>query len=243
MKNIKKKMKLWNLERMEFLMNTLIKLSNITKDFPMGRTIVHALRGVDLSLETGGYYSIVGPSGSGKSTLLHILGIMDAPSTGEMWIGDKSVHGLSERERTIMRAQYIGFIFQAFHLNPILNARDNVAIALEFLGENRRKAINRAEAWLDCVGLCQRLFHYPAELSGGERQRVAIARALVKEPLLVLADEPTGNLDSHSGHEIITLLRQINRQGNATIVQVTHDSEIAALSDKTIFFRDGRVLN
>jgi len=224
-------------------MDTIIQLRNVRKDYPMGRTTVHALRGVELTLGNGRYYSIVGPSGSGKSTLLHIVGCMDAPTSGEVWVSGQPVHGLGERGRTAMRARHIGFVFQAFHLNPILTVHDNVSIALEFLGVSRRQAASRAENWLARVGLSHRLGHYPAELSGGERQRVAIARALVKDPQLILADEPTGNLDTKTGHEIVALLREVNRQTGATIIQVTHDQEIAALSDETIYFRDGAVAN
>ncbi len=223
-------------------MHTIIQLKNVKKMYPMGRSTVHALRGVDLALESGRYYSIVGPSGSGKSTLLHIIGCMDAPSSGEVWLGGQPIHSLGERGRTALRARQIGFIFQSFHLNPILTVRDNVSIALQFLGVSRRQAKSRAEAWLERVGLGRRLEHYPSELSGGERQRVAIARALVKDPQLILADEPTGNLDSHTGSEIVGLLQEINQQAQATIIQVTHDPEIAALSDETIYFKDGLVI-
>jgi putative ABC transport system ATP-binding protein len=222
-------------------MNTIIQLKNVKKEYPMGKTIVQALRGVDLALDQGKYYSIVGPSGSGKSTLLHILGCMDAPTHGEVWVSGQPVHGLDERRRTAMRARHIGFVFQSFHLNPILTVRENVAIALQFLGVGKAEARKRAEAWLDRVGLAGRLDHYPSELSGGERQRVAIARALVKDPELILADEPTGNLDSQTGAGIVALLRGINRERGTTIIQVTHDREIAAMSDEIILFRDGRV--
>jgi len=224
-------------------MNPLIVLNDVKKEYPMGRTIVHALRGVSLALEKGRYYSIVGPSGSGKSTLLHILGCMDIPSHGEVWINGQKTHGLNERDRTRMRARDIGFVFQAFHLNPILTVRENVAIALQFLGVGKQEANRRATDWLERVGLGPRLDHYPSELSGGERQRVAIARAVVKQPTLVLADEPTGNLDSITGGGIIALLREVNRLAGTTIIQVTHDREIAARSDAIICLRDGVVVD
>ncbi|MBN1370412.1 MAG: ABC transporter ATP-binding protein [Anaerolineaceae bacterium] len=222
-------------------MKPLIHLQDVKKDYPMGHTTVHALCGVELAMEGGRYYSIVGPSGSGKTTLMHMIGCMDTPTSGEVWLDGQPVHHLDEQGRTAMRARYIGFIFQAFHLNPILTVRENVSIALQFLGAGRREAEVRAEVWLDRVGLSHRLAHYPAELSGGERQRVAIARALVKDPCLVLADEPTGNLDSQTGGEIVALLREVNRRTGATILQVTHDPEIAAISDEIITFKDGRV--
>jgi len=222
-------------------MNSLIVLDEVKKEYPMGRTTVQALRGVNLTLQKGKFYSIVGPSGSGKSTLLHILGCMDVPSSGEVWLNGQQLGALSEREMTAVRAREIGFIFQAFHLNPILTAQENVAITLQFLGASKREAGLRARKWLDRIGLGHRLDHYPAELSGGERQRVAIARAIAKDPTLILADEPTGNLDSKTGREIVELLREINHQAGRTIVQVTHDRELASLSDETIVLRDGQV--
>ncbi len=224
-------------------MNTLIVLDNVKKEYPMGRTTVQALRGVNLSLQKGKYYSIVGPSGSGKSTLLHILGCMDIPSSGEVRINDRQVAGLSERELTAVRAREIGFVFQSFHLNPILTVHENVAIALRFLGVGKQEANHRASDWLERVGLGARLNHYPSELSGGERQRVAIARAIVKNPALILADEPTGNLDSKTGGEIVALLREINHEAGTTIIQVTHDREIAGRSDEIVALRDGVVVN
>lgn len=224
-------------------MNSQVILKQVCKEYRMGSTTVQALRGVDISLDRGGYYSIVGPSGSGKSTLLHILGCMDLPTRGEVWLGEQAVHEMPEARMTALRAGQIGFIFQAFHLNPILTARENVAIALRFIGKTRKEANRLAEEWLTRVGLGHRLNHYPSELSGGERQRVAIARAVAKEPLLILADEPTGNLDSKTGLEIIHLLREINQQAGTTIIQVTHDLEIAALSDEVVNLRDGMVVN
>ena len=223
-------------------MNSLIQLKNVTKEYPMGKVTVQALRGVDLSLERGRYYSIVGPSGSGKSTLLHILGCMDLPTGGEVWVNGRQVNGMSEAALTAIRAQEIGFVFQSFHLSPILTVLENVAIALRFLGANKAEAESRARDWLKRVGLGHRLGHYPAELSGGERQRAAVARAVVKNPGLILADEPTGNLDSRTGREIIELMRAINREARTTIVQVTHDREIASLSDEIITLRDGEVV-
>lgn len=223
-------------------MNPIVRLNNVTKEYALGKTTVQALRGVNLALAQGKTYAIVGPSGSGKSTLLHILGCMDTPSQGEVWVSGQPVHRLSERARTALRARQIGFVFQAFHLNPILTVSENVSIALQFLGVRKSEAKRRGEAWLEHVGLGHRLRHYPCELSGGERQRVAIARALVKEPALILADEPTGNLDSKTGHEIIMLLSKVNQERGATVVLVTHDREIAGMSDQVVAFRDGRVV-
>jgi putative ABC transport system ATP-binding protein len=174
-------------------MTNIIALEGVRKEFQLGASTIAALRGVDLELEKGRYYSIMGPSGSGKSTLLHILGCMDIPTKGKVWLNGRQVHTLDHRQRTRIRAQEIGFVFQAFHLNPILTALDNVAITLRFMGETRRSAREKAEYWLQRVRLGARISHHPAALSGGERQRVAIARAIAKNPSVILADEPTGN--------------------------------------------------
>ena len=222
-------------------MTPIISLQNVKKEYQLGETTVCALRGVDLEIESGKYYSIVGPSGSGKSTLLHILGCMDVPTSGEIQLNGQELNGMSEKALTKIRAKDIGFIFQAFHLNPILTVSENVAIALRFLGISKREARKQSEICLEKVGLENRLNHSPAELSGGERQRVAIARALVKNPSLIMADEPTGNLDTKMGMEVINLIRQINREGGTTIVQVTHDPEVAAMGDVIVKMRDGQI--
>jgi putative ABC transport system ATP-binding protein len=223
-------------------MNTVVELKDIRKTYRMGHVTVEALQNVSLELQRGGHYSIIGPSGSGKSSLLHIIGCMDVPTSGEVRVNGKSVSGLGEKELTKIRAQEIGFIFQAFHLNPILTAQENVAIALRFLGVRKRDAMERAARWLEKVGLADRARHYPAELSGGERQRVAIARAIVKKPALILADEPTGNLDTKRGMEIIELMRQISQEENTTVVQVTHNMEVARVSDVIFTLRDGTII-
>jgi ABC-type lipoprotein export system ATPase subunit len=224
-------------------MNTVISLRGIRKEYPLGRTLVTALDGIDLELEAGRFYSIVGPSGSGKSSLLHILGCMDTPSGGEMIFKGRRVDRCGESERTRLRAGEIGFVFQFFHLNPILTALENVAIALRFLGTEKRAAFRMASEYLGKVGMDHRMNHFPSELSGGERQRVALARAMVKRPSLLLADEPTGNLDSQKGNEIMTLLRQACREEGSTVVQVTHNREMAEKSDQIITLRDGRVIS
>ncbi len=222
-------------------MTNIISLQNVKKEYQLGETTVHALGGVDLEIERGKYYSLVGPSGSGKSTLLHILGCMDVPTSGQVQFNGQSLNGINERDMTRIRAKDIGFIFQAFHLNPILTTRENVAIVLRLQGVSKSEANHLAEASLARVGMAHRLDHYPAELSGGERQRVAIARALVKKPALILADEPTGNLDTKMGMEIIELIRQINKEEGTTIIQVTHDPEVASMGDETIKMRDGQI--
>jgi putative ABC transport system ATP-binding protein len=224
-------------------MTAFIVLRGIRKDYPFGKTTVTALDGVDLDLAAGGFYSIVGPSGSGKSSLLCILGGMDAPSAGEMVFQGRRVDLFREAERTRLRAEEIGFVFQFFHLNPILTAIENVAIALRFLGTDKRTADRKAADYLEKVEMTHRKNHFPAELSGGERQRVALARAMVKQPSLLLADEPTGNLDSQKGMEIMRLLRLACRDEGTTVVQVTHNREMAEQSDRIITLRDGRIQN
>jgi len=224
-------------------MDPIISLQDVKKSYRMGQTTVRALRGVTLTLARGQIHSIVGPSGSGKSSLLHIIGCMDLPTGGEVYVSGRRVSKLPEKALTAIRAQEIGFVFQAFHLNPILNARENVAMALRFLGVGRRDALRRADGWLARVGLAHRTRHYPAELSGGERQRVAIARAIAKRPALILADEPTGNLDTQCGQEIVKLLRAINQETHTTIIQVTHDKEVARTGDAILTLRDGRIVD
>jgi putative ABC transport system ATP-binding protein len=222
-------------------METIISLRGVTKEYMMGKTIVKALRGVDLDIEKGAFYSIVGPSGSGKSSLLHLMGCMDVPTQGTLRIGGVDINGLKEKDMTGIRAEKLGFVFQSFYLNPILTALENVAMALRLMGEPKKTAVERAKNWLAKVGLSDRLHHFPSELSGGERQRVAIARALVKNPAIVLADEPTGNLDSRRGREIVELLRTIVNEQKTTIIMVTHDQEIARIGDAIITLRDGMI--
>jgi putative ABC transport system ATP-binding protein len=222
-------------------MTALLELQNVTKEYQLGETTVRALRGVDLEIESGEYYSLVGSSGSGKSTLLHILGCMDTPTSGQVRLNGELLSDASESALTRIRARDIGFVFQAFHLNPILTVQENAAIVLRFLGISKGEALRQAAKCLDQVGMGHRLKHYPSELSGGERQRVGIARAIVKKPSLLLADEPTGNLDSKMGLEIVELIRQINRQQGTTVIQVTHDPEVASMSDIIIQMRDGKI--
>jgi putative ABC transport system ATP-binding protein len=222
-------------------MNAFLSLRGIRKEYPLGKTSVTALDGIDLDLEQGLFYSIIGPSGCGKSSLLNLLGGMDIPTGGEMWFRGRRVDRFGETERTRLRASEIGFVFQFFHLNPILTAHENVAIALRFLGSDKRTAFRKASEQLEKVGMAHRMHHFPAELSGGERQRVAIARAMVKHPSLLLADEPTGNLDSQKGREIMNLLRSACRDEGSTVVQVTHNREMAEQSDRIISLRDGKI--
>ena len=226
----------------------LLEGRNLRKTYRLGRrNTVEALRGVDISIEAGEMVAIMGPSGSGKSTLMHLLGLLHSPDRNngpapEVLIDGRSVANLSDRERTQMRARTMGFVFQSFNLVPTLTALENVALAGEYAGASRGRATGAAREALGWVGLAERADHRPMELSGGEQQRVAIARSLVNEPALVLADEPTGNLDSGHSNEVLELLRRFNRERGQTVVLVTHDAEVGAFCDRIVRMRDGLVV-
>ena len=202
---------------------------------------MHALRGVSISIGLGEYVAIMGPSGSGKSTLMHILGCLDTPTAGTYRINGTDVEGLDEDDLSDLRSRYIGFVFQSFNLVPRTRALANVALPLQYAGVPKLERARRARAALQMVGLSDRSNHLPSELSGGQQQRVALARALVTNPALILADEPTGNLDTHSTAEVLDVFAQLNRQGR-TIVLITHEQEVAARAQRVIRLRDGRVL-
>ncbi len=219
----------------------MMELQDVTKVYQQGRRSVHALRGVSLLIESGEFVSIMGPSGSGKSTLLHLLGILDTPTTGRVLFQGRDVQTLSDKQCSLLRRNQIGIIFQFFNLLPTLTAVENVALPLHLAGEKRAVAQNKAVAALERVGLAERAEHLPDELSGGEMQRVAIARALVTEPEILLCDEPTGNLDSATSTEILTLLRGLPKPGGQAVVMVTHDARAAAFGDRLIHIRDGLV--
>ncbi|MEK2479421.1 ABC transporter ATP-binding protein [Streptomyces noursei] len=219
-------------------MTTVVELNQVTKEYPGG---VAALRGVDLHIERGELLAIVGPSGSGKSTLLHIVGTLDRPTAGTVALAGHDVAALSDRRLSALRARHIGFVFQSFHLVAGVSARDNVAEGLLYSGLARAERRRRAATALERVGLGDRMHHRPHELSGGQRQRVAIARAVVGEPDLLLADEPTGALDSASGEAVMQLLHDLNCDG-ATIAVITHDGGIAGALPRQVRIRDGQVV-
>ena len=218
-----------------------IETHNLHMHYGKGRTEVRALDGVDLTIEQGEMVAIMGPSGSGKSTLLHIVGALESPTSGTVAVGGLHYEGLDDKELTELRRDHIGFVFQFFNLLPSLTAEENVTLPA-VIAKRRDPAIReRARALIDRVGLGDRKDHLPAELSGGQQQRVSIARALLLSPELVLADEPTGNLDTKSGREVLQVLRELNEAEGHTIVMVTHDPAAAATADRVIFLRDGKV--
>ncbi len=207
----------------------------------MGGTEVQALRGVSLRVEPGEYAAIIGPSGSGKSTLMHLLGLLDRPSSGVITVGGRDATSLSDSEMATLRNETIGFVFQSFQLLSRTTAIDNVALPLLYRGVSKGERRDRAEAALDAVGLAGRTGHKATELSGGEQQRVAIARALVGEPQLLLADEPTGNLDTRTGGEVMETLERLNAESGVAVVLVTHDRDIALRTQRQIYVRDGLI--
>jgi putative ABC transport system ATP-binding protein len=219
----------------------VIAIEDLWRTYHVGDTDVHALRAVSLGIDEGGYLALMGPSGSGKSTLLHILGCLDRPTRGSYAFAGRDVGSLSDRERTRLRQDEIGFVFQFFHLLPRLTAQGNVELPLLFAGASRADRRARATRALEAVGLSDRMRHRPDQLSGGQRQRVAIARAVVMEPRLLLADEPTGNLDRAAAVEVMDLLDAMNRDGQ-TVVLVTHDPEIADRARTIVRMDDGAIV-
>ena len=220
----------------------LLRARGLRKDYGKGEALVRAVDEVDLDVATGETLAVMGPSGCGKSTLLHLLGGLDRPSAGELWLNDKRTDRLSERALAGLRRQEIGFVFQAFHLMDELTARENVELPALLAGRSPRQARRQALVLLDRVGLADRAGHLPSALSGGQRQRVAIARALINDPLVVLADEPTGNLDSAATLEVLRLFDQLHASG-LTLVIVTHDERVAATADRLVSMRDGALVD
>jgi putative ABC transport system ATP-binding protein len=220
----------------------LVQLRNVSKIYHLGGEEIRALDDVSLDIESGEFISIIGPSGSGKSTLMHILGCLDSPTKGTIQLDGKFIHDSSPSELARVRNQKIGFVFQFFNLLPKLNVLQNVELPMIYSGINARERRERSMNALQLVDLANRSKHRPSQLSGGQQQRVAIARALVNEPKIVFADEPTGNLDSHTGEAILSLFRKLSTQGR-TIALVTHDPEIAAVTPRRIEIRDGKIAN
>ena len=219
----------------------ILKAENIHKSYPMGPSKIHVLKGIDLSIFEGEILAVVGPSGVGKSTLLHILGALDRPESGSLQINSTRVFDMNDQALAKFRNQTVGFVFQFHYLLPEFTALENVAMPALIAGKSRAESLQRAESLLREVGLGERLGHKPNELSGGEQQRVAVARALTNEPLLILADEPSGNLDLEASRSLHELLYNLSRKKNQTIVIVTHNPELAAMADRIIELFDGRV--
>jgi putative ABC transport system ATP-binding protein len=220
----------------------LIQFQDVSRTYGMGETEVRALEHVDLVIQRGEFVAIMGPSGSGKSTAMNTIGLLDRPSTGRYLFNGVEVQGLERDARALLRRHFLGFVFQGFNLLPRTSALENVELPLIYKGVPRAERIARARAALHKVGLDGREDHDSSQLSGGQQQRVAIARALVGEPMVILADEPTGNLDSHRSHEVMKLLQALNRDDGITIVMVTHEVDIAAYAGRLITFADGRIL-
>ena len=218
----------------------MIEIERVTKTYQMGEIAVHALRGVSLRVDAGEFLTIMGPSGSGKSTLMNLLGCLDVPSEGRYYLHEQDVGRLSDTQLANIRNREIGFVFQQFNLLPRTTAQRQVELPLQYAGLGARERKERARAALEQVGLGDRRDHRPDELSGGQQQRVAIARALVTRPSIILADEPTGNLDTRSGDEVLRIFQQLNEQG-ITVIFVTHDPEIAAYSRRVLHLRDGLI--
>ena len=222
-------------------MTAAIQLVDICRQYQLGSTDVNALKNIDLEIDQGDFVALVGPSGSGKSTLLNLIGGLDKPTSGEICVQGISLHNAAEKELTSHRRHNVGFIFQTFNLIPTLTALENVALPLMLSGVGLGERSERARQLLSRVGLEHRLDHRPTEMSGGEQQRAAIARALVNNPKLVLADEPTGNLDSSTGAEVMRLLRELNAERGVTLIIVTHDPEVASYADRVVHLRDGQI--
>lgn len=224
----------------------IIEMKNIKKIYPLGETEVHALRGVDFSVEQGGFLSVIGPSGSGKTTLLNIIGCIDTPTEGSVEIGGEDITQLNDKELTNIRLYRVGFIFQTFNLIPVLNLLENVEFPLLLMKNDkfsRAEIRERSEKLIEEVGLKEYLHHRPAELSGGQRQRVAIARALVTGPEIVLADEPTANLDSETGAQILDLMRHLNKVEKTTFIFSTHDPDVLKYARQIVKLRDGHIVD
>lgn len=219
-----------------------VKVVDLEKTYKLGQNSVPALKGISMELQKGDFVAFMGPSGSGKTTLLNLIGVLDKPTSGKIYINDVDLTNLKEKELTNLRRGTIGFIFQFYNLIPVLSAFENVELPMLIAGVPTKKSQERAKQLLEMVGLGKRINHRPDELSGGEQQRVAIARALANKPSIVLADEPTGDLDSKTGKEVVKVLRDLSSQEGATVIVVTHDPSVAALATKVFEMRDGQIV-
>ena len=222
---------------------SLLRAENLTKIYGKGEAAVTALDHANLSVETGEFVAVMGPSGCGKSTLLYLLGGLDRPSSGDVYIDGQAISSLSDDAMTVIRRRQIGFVFQFYNLIPVLTTVENAALPISLDGASQTAAKARAAEWLQKVGLGSRLNSRPDQLSGGQQQRVAVARALVAEPKIILADEPTGNLDTRASDDIASLLRQVANEWGRSVVMVTHDARIAAYADRIIFLKDGCIID
>ena len=219
----------------------VVRVKSVTKTFKLGKIDVQALKGVDLEISKGDYISIMGPSGSGKSTLFNMIGGLDKPSSGKVFIDEVDIAQLDAYELAWLRCRKIGYIFQTFNIIQVMTALENVTLPMVFAGLNNDAAVEKGMQLLDLVGLGDRFSHKPFELSGGQQQRVAVARALANDPAIILADEPTGNLDLTTGEEIIALLKRLSQERGVTVISATHDFKMLNVSDRVIWIRDGRV--
>jgi putative ABC transport system ATP-binding protein len=221
--------------------NKIVRVSGVTKTFKLGKLEVQALKGIDLEIATGNYISIMGPSGSGKSTLFNMIGGLDKPTSGKVFIDEVDIAQLDAYELAWLRCRKIGYIFQTFNIIQVMTALENVTLPMVFAGIGNDAAVEKGMRLLDLVGLKDRFQHKPFELSGGQQQRVAIARALANDPAIILADEPTGNLDLKTGEEIITLLKRLSEDRRVTVISATHDIKMLNVSDQVVWIRDGRI--
>lgn len=221
--------------------NKIVRVTEVTKDFDLGKIVVKVLKGIDLEIEAGKYISIMGPSGSGKSTLFNMIGGLDKPTSGKVFIDEVDIAQLDAYELAWLRCRKIGYIFQTFNLIPVMTALENVTIPMTFAGVSSDDSLKRGMELLDQVGLTGRHDHRPSELSGGQQQRVAVARALANSPAIILADEPTGNLDLTTGEDIIKLLKELSIDRGVTVISATHDYKMLNVSDQVIWIRDGRI--
>ena len=219
----------------------LIRIQDLHRDFPMGHEIVHALDGVSLTVQAGEFLGVMGPSGSGKSTLLYLMGGLDRPTGGHIWVHDQDITALDENGLAVYRRREVGFVFQTFNLISTMGALENVEFPMLFARVSPAQRQERARYLLELMGLADRMGHKPTELSGGQQQRVAMARALVNDPTIILADEPTGNLDSHTGAEVMAILARLNQEQGRTIVVVSHDPSITDFTSRRIHLLDGRI--